>query len=379
VENAGLDSMPAPNTIIPHLNNLSHSLRESILDAQVAGFLSEGLDDFSELTLDSTSVLANSEWPTDGKMIIALTSRALRFGGVFEKLGFPVFRQWHVPTWIKQMSALEFEICLAVGKAHSRRKMKRRYKKLFAKAHKACARLESELEHCMEGSDEQTLKPSSRRLFLLSVEQMRKDIQDIHKVLVYSEDRVMHGKTLPSVEKILSLSDGSAAFIKKGGREAVIGFKPQICRSGGGFIATLKVPEGNTADSTEFVPVMECAIKRTSITPRSLSVDDGYSSKKGREHFAADIDIVSISGSKGKKITPEEDWDSPNYKDARRMRSAIESMMYTIKHNFEFGRLGRRGIEAVRCELGEKVLAYNFCRAILMRKRLTAEKMAYAA
>jgi len=43
--------------------------------------------------------------------------------------------------------------------------------------------------------------------------------------------------------------------------------------------------------------------------------------------------------------------------------------MFTIKDGFEFGELGRRGLEAVRDELLEKVLAYNCCRRILMKKR----------
>jgi len=379
VENEGLDSMPAANTITSHLNNLSLSVRESILDEQILDFLAEGLDGFEELTQDSTSVFANSEWPTDGKILIALAARMLRTGRIFAKCGFLAFRQWHVPRWIAEMSALEFKICLLAGKAHSRRKMKRLYKQLFAKARKASARLESELKRCREASDAQALKPSVRKVFQLAVGQMRNDARDIRRVLEYSENRVLRGESLPAREKLLSLSDGSAAYIEKGGREAVIGYKPQICRSRNGFVVALKVPEGNTADSAEFVPVMEEAIDRTGVTPRSLSVDDGYSSKDGRDHFVDEIDIVSISGSKGKKITPQEEWDSPGHREARRMRSAIESMMYTIKHSFEFGRLGRRGIEAVRCELTEKILAYNFCRAMLIRKRLAAEQTALAA
>ena len=43
--------------------------------------------------------------------------------------------------------------------------------------------------------------------------------------------------------------------------------------------------------------------------------------------------------------------------------------MSTIKDGFAFGHLVRRGIEAVRDELLEKVLAYNCCRTILIRKR----------
>ena len=44
-----------------------------------------------------------------------------------------------------------------------------------------------------------------------------------------------------------------------------------------------------------------------------------------------------------------------------------------IKDGFAFGELGRRGIDAVGDELLEKVLAYNFCRIILMKKRRREE------
>ena len=78
---------------------------------------------------------------------------------------------------------------------------------------------------------------------------------------------------------------------------------------------------------------------------------------------------VSISGAKGRKLTDPGDWESEVYRDARRNRSAVESLMFTIKDGFAFGELGRRGIDAVRDELLEKVLAYNCCRSILMKTR----------
>ena len=47
--------------------------------------------------------------------------------------------------------------------------------------------------------------------------------------------------------------------------------------------------------------------------------------------------------------------------------------MFTFKDGFEFGELGRRGVESVRAELLEKVLAYNCCRIVLMRRRKREE------
>jgi IS5 family transposase len=193
-------------------------------------------------------------------------------------------------------------------------------------------------------------------------------------VLEYAKDRVFHDKVLPSTEKVLSLSDGSAAFIKKGSRSPVIGYKPQLVRSEKGFVTSLIVPQGNAADSVELAPVIADSISRTGVIADWVSTDDGYASAKGRDDvLAMKVKDISISGAKGKKLTAPGDWESEEYRDARRNRSAVESLMFTIKDGFEFGELGRRGLEAVRDELLEKVLAYNCCRIILMRKRRREE------
>ncbi len=78
------------------------------------------------------------------------------------------------------------------------------------------------------------------------------------------------------------------------------------------------------------------------------------------------IKIVSISGAKGKKITPENDWNSDDYKYARADRSAVESTIFTLKYMFEFGKLRRREIDNVREELLEKVIVFNFYKMIVL-------------
>ena len=85
--------------------------------------------------------------------------------------------------------------------------------------------------------------------------------------------------------------------------------------------------------------------------------------------------MVSISGAKGKKITPTEEWDRADYRAARANRSAVESLMFTLKDGYEFGHLLRRESENVRAELTEKVLAYNICQIIRVRERRTQEKL----
>jgi len=373
LQRRGLE-MPGVSTILDNLNVISHETRERIFDRQIARILQKDLDDFKALTIDSTSVKANSSWPTDAKILTGLLMRVDRLGQKLDVFGLENLRQGWVPRWLEEMDKLEFQICLVAGKANSKGKLKKRYRQLLGRGRKAADSLHAEFTRFEQGLSIDTLAPSRRVLLGRVIDQMRTDLSDVERVLEYASDRVFKDKSLPSTEKVLSLSDGSAAYIKKGSRNPLIGYKPQLVRSQNGFVASLLVPQGNAADSIKLVPAIRNAIKRTGVIAGLISTDDGYASRQGRDDLREmGVADISISGAKGKKLTALEDWDSEVYRDARRCRSAVESLMFTIKDGFAFGELGRRGIDAVRDELLEKVLAYNCCRSILMEKRQREE------
>ena len=366
--------MPGVSTILDNLNVISHQTRELIFDRQIARILGEELDDFKTLTIDSTSVKANSSWPNDAKILTGLLMRVDRLGQKLDVFGLKNFRQGWVPRWLEEMDKLEFQICLVAGKANSKTKLKQGYRQLLRRGKKALAALKVEFSAFENVLQIDTLAPSRRVLLRRVIEQIRTDLSDAQRVIEYASERVFHEKKRPSTEKVLSLSDGSAAYIKKGSRDPVIGYKPQLVRSQNGFVTSLLVPQGNAADSIKLVPAIGDSIKRTGVIAELVSTDDGYASAKGRDDLREmEVKDISISGAKGKKLMALEDWESETYRDARRCRSAVESLMFTIKDGFAFGELGRRGIDAVRDELLEKVLAYNCCRSIVMRQRQREE------
>lgn len=366
--------VPGVSTILDNLNVLSHETRELIFERQVARVLQEELDDFRTLTIDSTAVKANSAWPTDAKMLTGLLTRVDRMGQKLHVFGLEDFQKGWVPRWLTEMDKLEFQICLVAGRANSKGKLKKRYRQLLRRARKATDALQAEFARFEQGLFIETLAPSRRVILERVIGQIRSDLSDAERVMAYASDRMFKEKMLPSTEKVLSLSDGSAAYIKKGCRNPVIGYKPQLVRSENGFVTSLLVPEGNASDSVKLAPAIRDAIKRTGVIAELVSTDDGYASAKGRDEvLGIGVKAISISGAKGKKLTTLEDWESETYRDARRCRSAVESLMFTIKDGFAFGELGRRGIDAVRDELLEKVLAYNCCRSILIKQRRREE------
>jgi len=361
--------LPGITTIVENVNAVSNETRAQIHRVQLGLIRRQGLDDFKELIFDSTSVEGNVEWPTDAGILLKLIERVFSFGGKVSKYGGPSLRVWWMVSWISILHTFLFKINSIAGKANSKRRIKSYYRKFLKTSYKALSYLKKELEEMKERSAKLDLKPSKREILDALFKQIEEDLAAGYHVLFYSENRVIDGINLPAAEKILSISDEDAAYIKKGPRPAKIGYKPQIGRSANGFIPVCKVPKGNAADSKEFIPILDLAIENTEVVPSSLSVDDGYSSKSNLEYAKErEVLIVSISGSKGKRITPQADWDSPAYLDARRNRSAVESLMFVLKYVFGLKRFRRRGLEEVRGELLEKVIAYNFCRMSYIRK-----------
>lgn len=363
-------SLPGINTILENINQVSKKTLNLIFDKQIQLALHEQLDDFDTLTIDSTAVKANSDWPTDANVMTRLLMRTDLLSQNLHRFGLENFRNGWVSKWLTKMNALVFAINLTAGKANSKGKLKKKYRRLLKLGEKTHRALSQEFEAFETALDLQSYCPSRRERLQRFVDQMKSDLSDAHLVMDYAADRIFKEKHRPSTEKILSLSDGSAAYIQKGGRTAVIGYKPQLVRSANGLVTSLIVPEGNAADSTQLVPAITQSIKRSGVVAALVSTDDGYASKAGRDELIRQgVANISISGAKGKRLTDLDDWESELYQTARNDRSAVESLMFTIKDGFDFGQLGRRGIEAVRSELTEKILAYNLCRIILLKKR----------
>lgn len=206
---------------------------------------------------------------------------------------------------------MNFNINVTSGKG-AKVKRKGFYRILYAEAGKIITHLQREIVKHKAVMEMVDLPPSlSERLTQIRA-LIQNDIDDAEKVLGYSRRRMLNGETISNSEKIVSLSDGSAAFIVKGNRETVLGYRPQVGRSENGFVTALRVPEGNAADSPQLVSLVEEAISNTGVVSNIVSFDDGYSSTHGigSTRMIPGVDVASPSGAKGKKIISTEDWES---------------------------------------------------------------------
>lgn len=366
--------MPGRSTLTELINAVSNDTRLLLLDAQVSRALRLNLDDFKTFLQDSTHVDGNTTWPTDSRLMVDLVSRLIRVGEGLEPLHLSPIECGGIRKCLQKMVKLNRQIEFSHGKKNGKRTRRRRYEKLLRISKRVHTRLTPKVVELAEAAKALDVRPSQQAIAERAVVRLRADLDALQKVHAACEARVLHEKKVPMSEKVLSISDPDAGFISKGQREPVIGYKPQIARSGAGFVTGLLLPQGNAPDSKNLVPMVYEVIARTTVIPTVVSVDDGYASADNVKALNdRNIDVISINGAKGRALTSCADWESDAFAQARDKRSAVESLMFTLKHGFDFGEVARRGLPAVHAELLEKALAYNAGVTVRLRRKAALE------
>ena len=372
-------STPGINTIRENLNKISPGTRQLILERQAWYIIENKFDDFRETYIDSTAVAANTDFPTDIDILNKLLNRVLNSLNALSDFGLTVdLDSWTITRFKKMGKHLKF-VNMNASKG-IKGKVKEEYRSFINLADKVILSLDAAREKLTSTWETADFNPEKGLALDMLWDKIDQDLWDGAYVLHYANERIEKGIKTKSQEKILSISDRSAGYIQKGQREAVIGYKPQIARSRNGFICGYITPVGNAADSAMLLPTVQHLIETTGVVPELVSTDDGYASEDNIRLLQDKLGVlrVSIGGAKGKKITDDYLWDSKEFIDARNQRSAAESGMFTLKFNHSFGRVRRRGIDAVDAELTEKVLAYNFIQIRRKEKQRQQEQEAEA-
>ena len=203
LENQGL-TMPGANSIYDNINAVSNTTREYILDAQIRKIIDERLDDFKELTFDSTAVSGNVSWPRDSVIMSQLLRRAYRRGKNLHKFEMPDIKTRYFPVLLKDIQSLSNKINMESGKPKSAQKRKKDYKKLIIQVEKALKLFDQEIMHIEKEVKNVVIKPSCYSRLVRLVEMIKEDVGNVKKVKEYCHKRIFNNLSTPSKDKILT-------------------------------------------------------------------------------------------------------------------------------------------------------------------------------
>lgn len=193
-------------------------------------------------------------------------------------------------------------------------------------------------------------------------------IERIERVIDQTERRVLHGEQVPAEDKIFSIFEEHTDIIIKDRRDTYYGHKLTVTGGGSGLILDWVIEDGNPADSTVAVRMIERQKEIYGRVPRQAAFDGGFASK---DNLTAIKDLgvkdVSFSKKRGPDVLDmvKSHWV---YRRLRNFRAGIESWISFLKRSFGLERATWRGREGFARYVGASIVAANL---ITLARQLT--------
>lgn len=178
-------------------------------------------------------------------------------------------------------------------------------------------------------------------------------------VIFQSKSRVLDGKPVPSLQKIVSIFEPHTDIIVKDRRETYYGHKIALTGGKSGLLTDLVILEGNPADTTI---AKEMIVRQKEVFgkyPTQASFDGGFASKDNlKEIKELGLTATVFAKKRGLEISDmaKSTWV---YKKLRDFRAGIEGMISFLKRSFGLSRCTWRGFESFKAYAWSSVITAN--------------------
>jgi len=201
--------------------------------------------------------------------------------------------------------------------------------------------------------------PSTVNLPKSFCEDLRNTIDLSERVLEQTRRRVLEGESVPAKDKIVSIFEPHTNIIIKDRRNTHYGHKVCLTAGASGLVLDCVVEDGNPADATLAVEMMSRQVDIWKRPPRQAAFDGGFSSKSNLEEIKTlGVEDVCFSKSRGISIT-EMVKSSWVYRQLKRFRAGVESIISFLKRSFGWTRCTWRSLESFKAYTWTSVVAAN--------------------
>ena len=194
------------------------------------------------------------------------------------------------------------------------------------------------------------------------------------QVIYQTERRVIDDESVPADEKIVSIFEPHTDIIIKDNRDTLYGHKLCLTSGASGLVTDAVVEEGNPADSTLAVKMMQRQKDLYGKAPRQACFDGGFASRANLAEIKA-LGVEDVAFHKRCRLEVEDMVKSPGvYRALRAFRAGIEGVISFLKRGFGLDRCLWRGFESFKAYVQASVLACNLL--TVARHALAAAKAA---
>ena len=180
-----------------------------------------------------------------------------------------------------------------------------------------------------------------------------------HRVIEQTERRVLRGEAVAAQDKIVSLFEPHTDIIVKDRRQTLYGHKVCMTAGASGMVLDVMVQQGNPADATLAVTMMERQDGLFGRPPRQAAFDGGFASQSNLADIK-ELGVHDVAFSKGRGI-PVTDMAKSSwvYRALRRFRAGVEGVISFLKRTFGLDRCSWQGLRSFGAYVLSSVVACN--------------------
>jgi len=336
--------VPGKSALADNLKRIAAQTWEQI-NRLVVGYAEvRGVEDGRRVRIDPTVVAANIHHPTDG---------ALLFDGVrvLSRILTHARKRFGVPVKNRLRRAKRRHMAIVNAKRQSQRIEP--YKDLLTLTRETLRSAEAAVP--LLRHEQGRFPPLAARL----ASALEHYIPLVWQVVSQTERRVLHGTSVPAEEKLVSIFEPHTDIIRKDRRDTYYGHKVTFTGGKSGLLLDWVVEDGNPADSTLFLRMLDRQHALYGHYPRQAAADGAFASKHNLEEAKArDLDDVVFAKKRGLAV---EDMASSTwvYRCLRNFRAGIEGMISFLKRVFGLARCTWKGAPAFASYVGASVVSAN--------------------
>jgi IS5 family transposase len=181
----------------------------------------------------------------------------------------------------------------------------------------------------------------------------------VWQVVSQTERRVLQAESVPAEQKLVSIFEPHTDIIRKDGRDTYYGHKVTFTGGKSGLILDWVVEDGNPADSTLFLRMLDRQNHLYGRYPSQAAADGALATKANLESAKArGLQDVVFAKRRGLSV---EDMASSTwvYRQLRNFRAGIEGMISFLKRVFGLARCTWKGAESFASYVGASVVSAN--------------------
>ncbi len=191
----------------------------------------------------------------------------------------------------------------------------------------------------------------------------------MERVMEQTRRRVLEGQSVPAEEKIVSIFEEHTDIVVKDGGEPIYGHKVCLAAGASSMVLDCVVLEGNPADSTLAVQMIDRQVQIYGRAPRQATFDGGFASHNNLEAIKGrEVQDVVFAKGRGLRVTEmaRSVWV---YQRLRKFRAGVEGIISFLKRVFGLTRCTWRSLPSFQSYVWSSVVA---CNLMVMARHLMA-------